>query len=85
VVAAVLGLDRPPAERATPGAEGGAGEIPAVLDAQGEGAAQRVEAEDGIGARNDVDAGDGGVEDEVPAYTDRPMGLPVSGEARKPR
>ena len=68
VGAAVLRLDVPPPEGPGGHAERRAREVAPVLGADRERAAQRVESEDRVGARDDVDPGDGQLGDEVPAH-----------------
>src|SRR5262249_1829332 len=65
--AAVLRVDGPAAERAPERFELGAGEIEAALRVHGERPSEGIEAEDRIGPGNDVDAGDGGLWNEIPA------------------
>src|SRR4029450_11007642 len=64
----VLGLDVPAPEGSSGRTDGRPREVAAVLGVYGERAAQRVEPEDRIRARDDVDPGDGQLRGEVPPH-----------------
>ena len=64
----MFGLDVPAPEGPGGHTERGAREVAAAPGADGEGTPQRVEAEDRVGAGDDVDAGDGELGNEVPAH-----------------
>src|SRR3954469_8126221 len=67
-VSAELTFDRPSPERAAVRLRSEAGEVKAVLGFNGERAAQCVQSEEGIGAGDQCDVGDGRFRQQVPVH-----------------